>query len=263
MLYLTASTGYKAGGLNDSGGAIPYRPEKLFALEFGSRNRFLEDRLQVNVETFYWKYRDQQIPHTTLDTLGNPAYIYENAANATEYGFDLDVAMRPTSHDTLHAAAEYLNSRYSKFTYPIPGGAALPPPIQGVSTGCAVTTVVDCSGFQMLSAPRWAGSASWDHVFPLGSAGNLTTHADMQFASERWLAVDFLAPQERAPSYIVETVSLTYSAPKDKWFLTAFCRNVSNKAVYTTASENPFLPGAVGATIADPRTYGARVGIKF
>lgn len=263
MVYLTASTGYKAGGLNDSGGAIPYQPEKLLAIELGSKNRFLQDRLQVNLETFYWKYNQQQIPHVTLDALGNPAFIYVNAGNANVYGFDLDVSARPTAHDTLHAAVEYLNSRYTEFTYLLPGGTAIPPPIPGVSTGCAVTTVIDCSGFQMLSSPRWTGSASVDHVFPLGSGAQLTAHADMQFASERWLAVDFLAPQERAPSYIVETASLTYGAVTNKWFLTAFCRNLSNKAVYTTATQNPFVAGAVGATLADPRTYGVRIGLKF
>jgi iron complex outermembrane receptor protein len=263
MLYLTASTGYKAGGLNDSGGTTPYKPEKLFALEFGARNRFLQDRLQVNLETFYWKYRDQQIPHNTLDALGNVAFIYENAASATLYGFDLDVAAKPSSHDTVHVAAEYLNSRYGTFTYALPNGGALPPPVAGVQTGCAVTTVVDCSGFQLLSAPRWAGSLAWDHTFPLPSGARLLTHVDAQFAAQRWLAVDFLAPQERAPSYIVETAAITYSSRDDKWSVTGFVRNLSNQPVYTTGAENPFIPGAVDAAIADPRTFGARFSMRF
>ena len=263
MLYSTVSTGYKAGGLNDSGGTKPYKPETLLALEIGSRNRLLQDRLQVNLETFYWKYRDQQIPHNTLDALGNVAFIYENAADATLYGFDLDVAARPTSSDTVHLAVEYLNSRYGTFTYALPGGAALPPPVPGVQTGCAVTTVVDCSGFQLLSAPRWAGSAAWDHVFGLGSGTRLLTHLDAQYASQRWLAIDFLSPQERAPSYVVATASVTYSAREDKWSLTAFIRNIANKAVYTTGVENPFVAGAVDAAIGDPRTFGARLAVRF
>jgi iron complex outermembrane recepter protein len=263
MLYLTASTGYKAGGLNDSGGAVPYKPEKLSALEFGSRNRFLQNRLQINLETFYWKYRDQQIPHVTLDVLGNPALIYENAAKATLYGFDLDVAAKPTVRDTVHLAVEYLNSRYEALIYGVPNTPVLPPPVVGVSTGCAVSTVVDCSGFQLIAAPRWSGSAAWDHAFPLASGASLRAHVDVSFASERWLTIDFIAPQELAPSYVVETASLTYSARHDRWSLTGFVRNLSNRAIYTIGGENSFVPGAVGVTIADPRTYGVRLGVGF
>ena len=68
MLFLTYATGEKAGGFNQGtlGGfpsdtkALPYNPENLAALEFGARNRFLDSRLQLNVEGFYWKYNNAQ-----------------------------------------------------------------------------------------------------------------------------------------------------------------------------------------------------------
>lgn len=264
MLYLTGATGFKAGGLNDSAGTTEYRPEKLLAIELGSRNRFLENRLQVNLETFYWKYRDEQLPHVSLDALGNPSFIWINAASARMFGYDLDVAAKPTAHDTLRAGVEYLDSRYGTFRYAAPSNPALPPAIQGVTTGCAVTAVVDCSGFQLLAAPLWAGTAAWEHVVPLASGAAVTTEADAQFASPRWLAIDFIAPQERAPSYVVETLSVRYDSPSGRWAVTAFVRNLTNRPVYTIGSENPFVPGgAVATSVGDPRTYGARLSVHF
>jgi iron complex outermembrane receptor protein len=264
MLYATAATGFKAGGLNDSAGTAVYEPERLLAFELGSHNRFLDNRLQVNLETFYWKYRDQQLPHIALDSLGNVAYITINAARARMYGYDLDVAAKATASDTVHAAVEYLDSRYGSFEYPLPSTDAVPPPIPGVTTGCSVTTVVDCSGFQALVAPLWSGTAGWTHRTSLRSGASITTDLDAEFSSPRWLAIDFLAPQERSPSYIVESASLQYAAASGHWSVTAFVRNLTNRPVYSIAFENPYvLGGAVASTIGDPRTYGARVSLQF
>jgi iron complex outermembrane recepter protein len=267
MLYFTASTGFKAGGLNDSAGATIYKPENLLAFEFGARNRFLNDRLQVNIETFYWKYRDQQIPHVTTDMLGNIAFNYENAGRARQYGFDLDLTAKPTSRDVVRVAVEYLDSRYLQFSYLVPNIPGLAP-VPGVTTGCSVTSanasaIVDCSGYQLLAAPQWAGSLAWDHIFDLSEGGRVIAHADAQFASARWLALDFLAPQERAPAYIVDTVTLTYQSEKGKWSVGGYVRNLTNRAVYTNGNQDPFVPGYVGATIAEPRTYGVRLGVTF
>jgi iron complex outermembrane recepter protein len=184
------------------------------------------------------------------------------------YGFDLDIDVKPSSADMLHAGVEYLNSRYGRFTYFAPGTASsLPPPVTGVTTGCAVAaapaqTLVDCTGETLLAAPRWTGSAAWEHTFPFESGASVRTHLDVQYAGSRWLAIDFLAPQERAPAYIVESVSVRYSTPHDRWQFAAFIHNLSNRPVYSTAFENPFYPG-VAAGIGDPRTYGGRLTLRF
>lgn len=269
MVYFTARTGFKAGGLNDQAGTPLYKPEKLVAFELGSKNRFFDDRLQVNLELFHWKYTDQQIPFVRLDVLGNPSFTVVNAASATLNGFDLDTEVKPTSSDTVHFGIEYDDTRYDKFSYAIPLNPIVPPPAPGVTTGCAVSTVaaksvVDCSGSPLIAAPRWAGTVAWEHAFDVGSGAPVVTHVDAQFASARWLSLDFLGPQERAPSYVLETAAVSYDAPGDRWELTGFIRNISNRPVYTLGAENPWYPGGVvGATIGDPRTYGARVRVNF
>ena len=51
----------------------------MTAVELGSRNRFLDNRVQVNVEGFYWKYRDAQECITTLNRGGGAANALTNA----------------------------------------------------------------------------------------------------------------------------------------------------------------------------------------
>jgi iron complex outermembrane recepter protein len=264
MLYATASTGFKAGGINDSAGTEEYKPEKILAFEFGSHNTFLHQRLQLNAEAFYWKYQNQQNPHVVIDALGNPAFNIENAGKARLYGLDLDLAAKPTAADSVRASVEYLDSRYQEFTFQTPSFAA---PVHGVSTGCQVApgpinTTVDCAGYQLLAAPLWSGSAALEHRFGFRDGSGILAHIDSQFASPRWVSLQLL-PQARVPSYIVETITLGYEPADDKWSLTAFCRNLTNRAVYTTGTQDGFVAGWLASSVNPPRTYGLRGSFKL
>ena len=84
----------------------------------------------------------------------------------------------------------------------------------------------------------------------------------MQFQSKRYLATDYL-PISLADSYQSYNASLTYRAPSKHWSLTAYVRNISNEAVYTSAIARPFLTGVSSASINPPRTYGACLNVKF
>jgi iron complex outermembrane recepter protein len=281
MLYATASTGFKAGGLNQNSASSPpgttqaqvYNPEELLAYETGIRNRFLDDRLQVNLEAFYWIYRDHQEPRVTATSLGIVAFSFANAGSATSDGLDLDILAKPTDHDTVHLVSEYANSRYNQFIYTQPViPFKVPAPVQGVSTGCAVSVApsvpyaiatVNCSGFQLSHSPRWSGSVSYDHYFDLANGGSIVPSVDMQFASQRWIAVEF-TPIERAPSYSVLDAYLTYQAPRKRWSISAFGENLTNKAVYTSGARDPFTTAPYFAgSIQNPRIYGARFRVNF
>ncbi|MEI9852489.1 MAG: TonB-dependent receptor [Sphingomonas sp.] len=60
MLYANVSTAYKAGSTNLSIPASTYDPEHLTAYVIGSKNRFLDNHLQLNVEGFYYDYTNYQ-----------------------------------------------------------------------------------------------------------------------------------------------------------------------------------------------------------
>jgi iron complex outermembrane recepter protein len=266
MLYLTAGTGFKAGGLNQNTAnsppgttqAQPYSPEKLLAFELGSRNRFLNERLQVNVEAFYWIYKDHQEPHVLIDSQGNAAFQFSNAGRATLYGVDPDITFLATRQDKLHLLGEYLQSQYSSFQYL----SAFP-----VATGCSESHVVagyqiDCSGFQMAHAAKWSGSFGYEHDFLLAHDATLAFNLDAQYASWRWLAIEF-TPAERAPGYLTENTNLTYTSGSGQWALSAYIRNITDRAVYTSGSANAFGPETFAATIGAPRTFGASIRWKF
>lgn len=266
MLFLTASTGFKAGGINQEPPPNLYQPEKLKAYEFGSRNRFFDDRLQVNAEVFKWEYDNHQEGVITFDNLGAPNFLVENAGAVSIKGASLDIQAKVTAYDTLRAYGEYNDASYDSFSVD-----AAAPVFNPASTSCATSpsavnpflfVTVDCAGFQLARAPRWSGSASWEHRFPLASGAQLVANANAQFASSRWVAVDF-TQHERQPSYTIGNFDLTYSSAQSRWSVSAFVRNVGNKAVSPAGVQQGFAPPQFYLTLNAPRTYGGRVSINF
>jgi iron complex outermembrane receptor protein len=65
LLYATVSRGFKPGGsnLSQTPALVPvvFQPEHVTAYEVGSKNRFMDDRVQLNLSTYYYQYRDLQL----------------------------------------------------------------------------------------------------------------------------------------------------------------------------------------------------------
>lgn len=282
MLFATVSTGYKAGGFFPSV-VYPdniFQPEKLTAYTVGSRNRFLGDTLQVNVEGFYWDYSNKQERFLGATPAGGTGLLTTNAGKATLWGANVDLVFKPSRNDVLRFNAEYLHTKYDAFQYTVysPAGAY---PVQ--ATGCTlgaatpfaatpnpvdVTQSINCSGQRLVRAPEFSGSASYEHIFELHNNWEVIPSATAQFATEQWLTADFIGSGEDK-GYIAVDASLTIQNPI--FSLQFWGRNLTNKAIYTGGFRYPFsLSTAAGgdptlyyATIRPPRTYGVTVRAKF
>jgi iron complex outermembrane receptor protein len=279
LLFATVSSGFKGGSFNvaiaptappNSTDASSYRPETLLAYTVGLKNRFFDNRLQLNLEGFYWDYKDLQQARIAVSGAGNSAYSFDNAGKARMYGGSVDFIAKPWSGGTFSGGVEYLNARYTEFIVNQPARTLLPG-----STGCPVTpsslppsptagplVTIDCAGFEVTRSPKWSGSLAYTHHFDLAEGGAIEPSVDMRFASSRWLASDFVAA-ERGKSYQTFNASLTYISADDLFTFTGFVRNITNETVYQGAFEAPFMPGVVGVNIAPPRTYGVRMAMNF
>lgn len=270
MVYLTYATGQKDGGFNPVAGvtcpatlscALPYKPEDLSALELGSRNLFFDSRLRLNIEGFYWNYKNAQETLIFLNSLYQIEFGTINAQKATIYGVDVSAALKATPDDTINANVELLHSKFDRFNYLTAG-------LTPDETGCQITPVgplqsVSCSGKPLPRAPEWSGSAGYTHTFRLGSGARIDATIDGQFAASRYLDSDF-TPQSLAKAYAVGNVNVTYHSADGKWSLTGFVRNFTNAVAYTGAFSVPqAFRGLTVANVAPPLTYGARFAVDF
>lgn len=261
LLYASVETGFKAGGFFFTHDDPAYDPEKLTAYTLGSKNRFLEGRLQLNLEAFYWKYRDQQISHLLQDSVGDVIFATENVGKATMQGVEIDSQLLASENTLLMLDAQYLDATYDDFIYNLPNFGAPP------GTGCAAAPAglvydVDCSGKTPPQAPRWTVNAGIQQTILLGNGdaivGNLRTH----YQTRALTGLEFL-PIEMQDSYWMTSLALTYRGRGNKWSLTGYVDNIENEHVVNGTFPHPFAPDLFAATVRPPRTYGARFGVSF
>ena len=229
----------------------------------GSKNRFFDNRLQVNVEGFAWKYRNQQNSFLTFDPFGNVNFLTENAGSANIKGFNVDVIARPTENDTIHLMTEYDNSNYTQFQYRVPDIFYNP-----VATGCRPAGIspgpvfplqaVDCSGFPLAHSPKWTGVVDLDHRIDFSSGATFDVDANLRLSTKAYVAVDF-TPEEQAPGFAMVNLNLTYRPPSQRWTLVGYVHNITNAREYTGGQESQTVAPLFTANINPPRTYGGQL----
>jgi iron complex outermembrane receptor protein len=259
LLYATFSTGFKAGGFNPDIAPNTYKPEELTAYTLGSKNRFLNGKLQLNAETFYWDYRNHQ--ENVLGPLNVSSQSFapstRNIGKATLYGENLEGQYLLTDNDLVSVQIEYLNAKFNKFVYDIAAQAA---PVPGVQTGCNVSAAgagqvqVDCSGKPFTRAPDWTAVLAYQHTVPLANGADIVAGVNSKITTSYYIATDYIA-NELQKAAATTNLNLGYEWGHHRWSLTAYVRNVTNVAVATGGFEHPFIPGLVYGTISAPRTY--------
>lgn len=278
LLYATVSTGFKSGILYSALGQNSSQPERMTAYTIGSKNRFLDNSLQLNLEAFYWDYKDQQISGlapvqvaaTPAGPIYGPVFKTENAGKATIYGLEADAIWRPTASDMLSVNVQYLHTKYDELrrqTYspsgpaPITGCAVTPTSLLGATPNARIYNV-DCSGQPLVNAPRWTVNAAYEHTFDLGGSGKLIASADTRLESSRYISLDYLA-LGRQGGYMMSNASLTWRSASGGFALTGFINNIEDKIVFANSFQSPVKQGVIYNQLRPPRTYGVRASVKF
>lgn len=268
LLFATASRGFKGGGVFANRPGLPneFKPEYLTAFELGSRNRFLDNTLQLNGELFYWKLKNQQQTFLTGDGGGGVTLRTTNAGKAHMYGGTIDMVWQPTPNDSLRAAVEYTKSEYDSFVRSIPIPFAAVDLGLGANTECIVTPTgasadVDCSGLPLPRSPKWAISAGYEHRFDLANGGNITFNGDMNYTSSRYLSINY-RESSRQKGVALFNASLEYETDNKAITFTGWIRNIANTRVMTGAVE--FLtPTIARVTVMPRRTFGGTIRYAF
>ena len=261
LLYASVERGYRSGGFSMSAGRETFAPEYITAYTLGMKNRLLGNRLQLNVEAFWWDYRDQQIGRIGVDARGNQGQFSQNIGESTLKGFEVETQFLPLPNTLLSADIQYLDSKYDSFVYTEPLGPTGAPPLSGCPTSLSAGIwTINCSGFPAFNAPKWTMNLGAQQTIELGSY-QLIGSVDTQYKTERYVQVDFL-PQDLVPATWTTNAQIAFGPSDDSWQIAAFVRNIENDRVvvnvpiYNAASSLQYITTA-------PRTYGVRVGYKF
>ncbi len=271
LIYATASTGWKAGTpLQYEAPYDQQRPEELTSYVFGSKNRFLENRLQVNGEIFYWDFKNRQIsqtvncvggvqtqvlqrtngvivPVTCIGFLNPPnggVFVQGNAKKSHIQGASGDVLFRATSADTISVALEYIEEA----VHDDMGGQAV--------NGCLFKCKPNL-------APKWSGVVSYRRTFEMADGGRVVFDARAKGDTRKLLAIAATAKTQMQDAYMMFGTGLSYTPAGEKWNIRAYIENLTDEVVKTQAD----APGAGQVTargnVMPPRTYGVQLHVNF
>ncbi|MEY2928094.1 MAG: hypothetical protein RL367_2571 [Pseudomonadota bacterium] len=258
LLYASIETGYRAGGFNPD---AAYGPENITAYTIGSKNRFLNNRLQINIEGFYWKYRDQQLSYLGINSVGAVGLLTSNIGSSVAKGVEVEAQAQVTPSTRLTANVQYLDSKYESFTYVTPARPY---------TGCATTPAaspsgapftINCAGFPLFNAPKWTVNFGAQQRFTLDGNLALVIEADTQYRTGRYTNFT-MTTQDYQGSTWVSNAQASLISDDGRWSITAFVRNIENNRYQTFATQTPGSNLYVSLNAA-PRTFGARVSTKF
>lgn len=244
LLYANFQTGYAGGGFSaaeavaGAPAAATFLPMTVKAWALGSKNRFIDNRLQFNFELFYDIYKNYQV---SARSLTNPFVTIFNAKRTEIYGVQFDTRFQLTRLDDLGASAGLLHAVFNKLIVPLPP--------------------YNLSGYRPPMAPALTLNVDYTHHFPLANGATVDLYGNYRHVSSQYGVYNHL-PGTFIRAYGMGDALLTYVAPEKRWTAGLYVRNISNV----------FIPGFIigGATPGPasgfplaPRTFGARLTANF
>lgn len=267
LAYVSYETGYRSGGFSLAPGKETFEPEYIKAITVGVKNRFFDNRLQLNLEGFYWRYSGQQIAHFGLDGLGLSNYFVDNSGRSTIKGVDLDLQFKAARNTVLTTSVQYLDSKLDEFVYESPRDATSLPPAVTCAYAPSQDNLgrdvysVDCAGKPGLYSPKWSINAGIVQDVDIGDY-RITFTADGRYRSNAATGFEYL-PQQNSGSSFTADLTLAFGPQDDRWKITGWVRNIGNRDVLVQSTYNGTIGGTLINLYAPPRTYGVRASVNF
>jgi outer membrane receptor protein involved in Fe transport len=265
--YVSASRGYKAGGLNPGGPAtgLSFKPEYLNAGEVGLKATAADGALRANVAAFYYDYKDLQIGQ-----VGVTSAITVNS-DARVYGLEAELAWKPAPALTVDVGFSYLNTRLKNFQSGDEGDPNAIAPnavIVRDAAGAPVRTssgvvLKNLDGNELPFSPNTKFSIGAQYEIALGGGYVLTPRVD-HYEQGGFFGTAFNKPSETFDGYSQTDVKLTLARDDGPWTLRAFVKNLFDNDDITRITQDSAIVGRFrGVVVLEPRTYGLEASWKF
>jgi len=254
MLYATVSTGFRSGGFNAGFFTNPllpraFAPETVTAYEVGSKNRFLDNTLQVNLSAYRNEFRDLQVQNQFLVPAQNGGFtttsVILNAASAYSQGIEVELQAVPVENLNILASATLMKAKYKDY--------------DNVPAPANYTGTLDYTGNEIPYSPSYKLTASVSYDFQLGDAGRITPQVTV-LASDGYFNTDTNTVLDRQDSFAKVDLRLGWTSADDRFSVEGFVNNVTNAI---TLNRGTFGSRGLNQSFDAPRMYGLRAAARF
>ena len=247
MLYVTASKGYKAGGVNLTPLTPNFLPERNFVYEAGFKTELLDKHLRINGDVFYSKYKDIQ-----LASLVGGLPTTQNALAGSSKGGELEVTGK-FGGLAFNFGVSYLDAKFGNSACISDTNAP------GTDVGCATNLRFVPEGRRLPFSPRWTDNAGIQYTMTVGSV-DITPRVQWSHLSQQW-ATPFPSVNTRVPGRDLFDARVTVDIDK-RYKLEGYVNNIGNKVYIASQIQNSSSADG-GIIYGAPRTYGVRLRMQL
>lgn len=305
LVYGSLSRGYKGGGFNPAfdpqefpGTSPTYEPEFVNAVEIGTKNQLLGNRLQANLSAFYYDYENLQISRIVNRTAFN-----ENT-DAEIYGLESEFLFSPAAQWLLNANIALLQTSIRNFSSvdtrdPTQGSSAAtllkdnrsasncvvfhngaPAPDMPQLNSCANPVLtdgaplpapytvgtgveVDLNGNELRNSPATTVNLGVQYNWELDSL-SLSARVDYYWQDDMWGREFNRDPIDKLDGFDVWNAQATLASANDSWYLRAYIKNITDEeAIAGMYVSDPSSGLFTNVFPIEPRLYGVTLGYNF
>jgi iron complex outermembrane receptor protein len=306
MLYLTYATGYQPGVVGIGGPPPGYfvTPKNTSTQwTLGMKNRFFDNKLQLNFEAFQLKFKDRPFRDPTSVQVGaancqgppgvemivltdvnnfclSPAGAYIMPNQKSE-GADIELSFLPTAADRLDMTIEYLKASYGSNPVTSEDVAGLiaaqnaADNVKAAALAAYNALIGSYSGTILQNSPKWSGNLTYEHRFDLPGGSTFTPRVNLAYKAKYWAQgggpppAGFSAKNAldngsvvMQDAYTMWNAFLTWSNSDGRFDLTAYMKNIANKAIQTNLSAEPGS-ALMAISLDAPRTFGVSLSARL
>lgn len=257
MVYASASTGYKSGGVNPRPFFISqlqtFQPEELTAYELGYKSTHLDNSLRLNGAVFFNEYTDIQLtlnecsrPVPPFPTpIGAPCALPSNVGNADIKGLELELEYFFTDNFFVDASWSTLDFEYTELA------------------DVALTENTGIDKFDMISpyTPESQWSLGVQYTANTG-VGPLSFRVDASYQDDIYTNATN-GPRNKIDDYTLTNARVWWSSPSDEWEVALEVKNATDELYYLTLFDQANSVGQVTGTPGLPRTWRLSAKKRF
>jgi iron complex outermembrane receptor protein len=276
MVYASVTRGYKPGGINSNSTPVvvahTFKPESVTSFELGSKNKFLDNTLRLNVAGFYYKYNDMQ--YLEVDPV---PYNYgtANIPKMQMWGGEIEASYltmgsRLRLNGNLTAMGGRFDGNYKAIdattvqnVYASNANCAYGGQYYNTACWAAVEDAAgSLKGNKPAKMPSLQGSANASYTAPL-AGGQLMSRAEVVYRGSFFYRVFNDSSLDRVPSYTIFNLHFEYQPEDSPWTYSLTGSNLANRAGVNSRFTDPYGRGATSQEYIAPRQVVGTVAYAF
>jgi len=266
MGYFTASTGYRAGGINITDPSVPqlYDPEEVTAYEVGLKSTLADGTVVLNLAAYSNQYRDMQAQSFVVSPGATPLEFTENGGEVDASGLEAELRWMPDEHWNISATLALMDAEFGEYNISKVAGLGDLGGRQDLNDPDA--PLLSLTGYTPALSPDLTFGLQVGYDIQLAGGSVLTPFFQTNY-SGKYSGFDLNLEGGYQDAYTRSDVRLIWLSESGRTEVQAFVLNVEDEAVLNRVvvfnpGENPSL-ASLQAHWGDPRTWGVRASFNF